>query len=567
MKKILSLSLVLVMLASVLAGCGGIDPEADIKGAQIAVYFANEIRDFDPGYTVLDDDAAEVMNLIYSGLVSINSKGKVTYDLMKEYTVEHDKVRDTYKMYIELKATKWSDGRNLTADDVIFAWKRILDPEFDSPAASLLFDIKNAREVKCGDVSVDDLGIAAVDKYMIEIEFNEEIDYDLFIERLASPALVPLREDVVTNASDWARKSSSIVTSGPFTVKNLDANDKDGYTLERNNYYFRDKDKDNLDKYVTPHKIIVKYALDEESKLEALAAFENGEAFYIGDIPANLRAEYEKSAKVTDIPSVHTYLINTENTLLSKPEVRRALSMALDREAIAELVVFAKPATGFVPSMTSDKSANDSFRKNGGDVISKTADVAGAKALLAEAGVKGGSFTLAHYNSETERAIAEYAASVWEELGFKVKVQEYANSAAFSNAYREGKFDILAVDYQMLSKDAFNAFAQYSIKFSGMGIGMQYSNFDLVPHITGYTSEAYDELIEAAYAADSRADMSAALHEAEKLLCEDMPVIPIVFNQDYYIINKSVISGESSDYFGGKEFSKVKMKNYENYLE
>ena len=70
MKKTLSLLLVFVMLASFLVSCGGIKPDAEVKGAQITVYLGNEVRDFDPGYTQLDDDAAELMNLLYVGLVS-----------------------------------------------------------------------------------------------------------------------------------------------------------------------------------------------------------------------------------------------------------------------------------------------------------------------------------------------------------------------------------------------------------------------------------------------------------------------------------------------------------------
>lgn len=562
MKKTVSLMLVLLTLVSMLAGCGGIAPDSKDKGAQISAYISNEIRDFDPGYTLLDDSAAKIFNLIYSGLVSINENGKVEYDLMKKYEIVHDERLDVDKMYITLKETMWSDGRNLTADDVVFAWKRVLDPEFDSPAASLLYDIKNARAVKNGDCSVDDLGIAAVDNYMFEIQFEEdETDYDLFIERLASPALVPLREDVVTRYDNWATSSSTMVASGPFAVKNLEYGKS--FMLERNSYYFRDKEKDNLDKYVKPYRINVSFKLDTA---EQLAEFEAGNIFYLGDIPVENRAEYKSQAKVTDVPSIHTYVVNNDNNVLSKPEVRKALSMALDREAIAELVVFAEPATGFVPSMTNDKTSKDSFRKNGGDVISSTADLEGAKALLSEAKVKGGSFTISYLDSDTEKAIAEYAAEVWSELGFNVKTKVLKNAKQLSNAYRDRDFDIIAIDYQMLSKDAFNCFASYASVFSGMGIDMQNDNYDIVPHVSGYVSEDYDALIESAYAASSRKEESEYLHQAEQMLAEDMPVIPIVFNQDYYLINKKVLSGQSMNYFGGKIFTDLNMKNYEKYL-
>ena len=216
--------------------------------------------------------------------------------------------------------------------------------------------------------------------------------------------------------------------------------------------------------------------------------------------------------------------------------------------------------------MTTDKTSKDSFRKNGGAVISKKGDIEGAKALLAEAGVKSGSFAISYFENPTEAAIAEYAKSVWEELGFKVTTKALANSKRHSNAYRDRDFDILAIDYQMLSEDAFNYFATFSTAMSGMGIDMQNDNYDPVEHISGYSDEAYDAIIENAYAAENRKAASAYLHEAEAKLAEDMPVIPVVFNQDYYLINKKVINNVSLDYFGGKIFTDLKMKNYEKYL-
>ena len=561
MKKILSVMLVLAMLAATLTGCGGIPKDSDDKGAQVSAYVTCELRDFDPGYTMIDDSAAKLFHLIYAGLVTLDENGKVKYDLMDKYEVIHDKNRDTYKMVITLKETMWSDGRNLTSDDVVYAWKRVLDPEFDSPAASLLYDIKNAREVKNGDCSVDDLGIATIGNYEFEIQFDDEIDYDLFIERLASPALVPLREDVVTRYDNWATSSSTMVASGPFAVNNFSYGKS--VTFERNSYYYRDKSKDNLDKYVKPYRINVTFAKNVEDEL---AKYENGEIFYLGDIPVENRAQYKSKANATDIASVHTYIVNTENKIFSKPEVRLALSKALDRKAIADLVVFAKPATGFVPSVTTDKTSKDSFRKNGGDVISSGADMEGAKELLAQAGVKSGTFTISYFNNPTEKAIAEYAAEVWSELGFTVKTKALENSKKFSNTYRDRDYDILAIDYQMLSKDAFNYFASLSKLFSGMGMDIQGGNYDAVPHVSGYSSDAYDEIIESAYAAETRKESSEYLHQAEELLATDMPVIPIVFNQDYYLINKKVINNVSLDYFGGKVFKDLEMKNYKKYL-
>ena len=561
MKRLVSAVLALLMLAACLTGCGGLKPDSEDKGAQINVYITDEIRDFDPGYTLINDGTAKVFGLIYAGLVSLDENGKVKNDLMDSYEFKEDERDSTYKMYITLKQTMWSDGRNLTADDVVYAWKRVLDPEFDSPAASLLFDIKNAKAVKMGDCSIDDLGIASVDNYVLEIEFENKIDTDLFIERLASPALVPMREDVVTRYDNWATSASTMVTSGPFVVKNL--NYGKTVTLERNNYYFRDREKDDLDKMVKPYRLNVDYTLTLDELLEK---YEAGELFYLGDIPVEKRSEYKSKAVVNDIPSVHTYIVNNDNKLLSDSRVRKALSMALDREAISELVVFAKPATGFVPEMTSDKTSKDSFRKNGGTLISSKGDIEGAKALLSEAKVKGGSFTISYFESATEEAIAEYCAEIWNELGFNVKTKKLSNAKKFSNAYSDRDFDILAVDYEVLSNDAFNYMASFAKSYAGMKIDMQNDKYDLVPHISGYDNAEYEAVIDEAQAVNSRKEKSEYLHKAEEMLVSDMPVIPIVFNQDFYLINKKVISGVDTDYFGGKIFEKVTMKNYEKYL-
>ena len=82
-----------------------------------------------------------------------------------KYTYTTDEEKGEYKLLIDLKSTKWSDGRTVQAADFVYAWKRIIDPEFRGDASSLLYDIRNARKVKFGDASIDDFGASAVDTY------------------------------------------------------------------------------------------------------------------------------------------------------------------------------------------------------------------------------------------------------------------------------------------------------------------------------------------------------------------------------------------------------------------
>ncbi len=563
MKKLITALLAAAMSATLLAGCGS-SLKGEEKGAVVNVYIGSEIIDFDPAIAFTDDSTVKVLGLVYEGLTRIGENGKVEKALMKEYEIFENEEKGEYSMQIEIKENKWSDGRAISADDIVYAWKRILDPEFSNAAAALLFDIKNARDVKMGDKSIDDLGVAAVDDTVLKIEFEEKIDYNLFLENLACLALVPLREDVVTRyaklGESFGAESASMCSNGPFAVKGLDS---DGLSLERNVYYYREtaKDKaDPLDKSVLPYKLVVNFDADVE---ENTLAYENGEVFYLSEIALSKRSEYEKKAKVSDLLSTTCLVFNTENEKFADADVRSGLSMALDRNAIAEIVTFADPATGLVPPAVYDKKVGDSFRKNGGAILSASADADGAKALIGRA---TGEITITCRDDDVEIAIAESCKEAWEALGYKVNVNDL-NLRRYRNAYEEGDYEVILLDYQSLSTDSFGVLAPFATLFSGKGIDIQNDNYDPVPYILGYENEEYNQLIEAAYAEKNRAARSEILHAAEELLLEDMPVIPVIFNKDAYVYNSKVLSGIDSYYYGFKDFTDLKMKNWRKYIE
>ncbi len=570
MKRILSALLCAVMMLGVLASCTTL--EGDDKGMIIDIYMTTELFDLDPALHFNDDAMVKLYELLYEGMTDLDENGKWKKALMKDYELKGND-EDGYYMLITLNNTRWTDGRTVQAADFVYAWKRILDPEFMNEAAPLLYDIKNARAVKLGDVSIDDLGIAAVDTYVLQIEFETKIDFDFFLENLASPALVPLREDIVARDENWAKQASTLVTNGPFALK--------GWTngeimrLERSSYYYlsADDETEPLDKYVIPYRLITRY--DAGSVEEQLARFEAGELFYIDDLPLSRRAEYKDKATVTDEMITHTYVFNENNKLFADARVRRALSMALDRNAIVQLVTFGRAATALVPYRVFDGTKKTYFREVGGDLISASADVAGAKSLLQQAGVTSGSFSIMIRPNEVDRAIADYVKGVWEGLGFKITIKELSSTKLpeydkaytddFTTAYMVGDFDVAAIDLPMLSADAFSALAVFAQEFSGLGVDMYSENYDVKGHISGYKSEEYDAIIERAFAEKDRAARASILHEAERKLMEDMPVCPIYFLQDAYLIHED-LSGYTSTYYAVRDFRRMKLKNYMDYL-
>ena len=568
------------MFGSVISGCTTLAKDETTgdydKGAIIDMYLTTEVLDFDPQASITDDAMLKICSLIYEGLTTIDENGKWKKALMKSYKVEKDEEGE-FSILITLNNTRWTDGRTVQAADLVYSWKRILDPDATSEAASLLFDIKNARAVKTGDATVDDLGIAAVDTYVLQVEFEQKVDLDQFFENCSSIALVPLREDVITRYKDgndkeiWAQKSTSIVTNGPFCPKEIVY----GTTLrlERSTYYYLDAEKEEpLDKFVIPYRLLTSFATGDAAA--QLDAFNSGNAFYNGEIALSARKEYADKVTLTDMMGTHTYVFNTNNSLFAKPEVRKALSMAIDRNQIVDIVTYAKPATGYVPYKVFDTTSGTSFREVGGDVIASTADVAGAKSLLSSAGVSGGSFTLSIRGNEVDRAIAEYVAGVWGDLGFNVTIEEVKPTVNttdqtiyndnFQALYDSGEFDVIAIDMMMLSTDAFSALSQFAVPFSGNGVDMESETYDLYGHISGYASEDYNALIESAYAEKDRTARAAILRQAEAKLLEDMPVMPIIFLQDAYLYVDAV-SGIGSTYYGTRDFNDTQLKDYMTY--
>lgn len=573
MKKIISLLLCIVMLSAALAGCSS---KEQGSGPVIPVYISSPIASFDPAMSLNDEAAFKVIGMIYEGLTRVNNKGKIENALMDDWKYTADEDNETYTLEITLKATQWSDARDVTADDFVFAWKRIMEPEFQCDAAALLMDLKNAKEVKSGDASIDDLGVCSADTDVLQVNFSRNIDPEDFLSVCASPALYPLREDIVGKAPDWSTNTTILVTNGPFTVRtfrpeyNSMTDEDKALIIERNIYYYRDAEKDRVNKYVTPYRLTTDWTLSAEEQLQK---YENGEILYINEIPLDKRAEYADDVKVQDTFNTHTYFFNTSKAPFDDPDVRLGLSMAIDREAVANIVTYAKAAEGFVPEGLASCGKKD-FREASGNQF--TYDAEQAKSLTRKASTK--SFSILIRDNEVDRAVAEYCAEQWEKLGFNVNIKtlgirfyienDYAlYRDRFNEAYQSGDFDVIALDWQSLSTDAWSTLAPFAKDYSGSALDLaeaaKTGDFESKPHITGYNSSEYNEIIDRAFAETDKEKRSEILLEAEKLLAKDMPVMPLFVYQDYYLISSELSNkGSMTTFWSYRNFSKLNWKNY-----
>ena len=710
-KRILATILCLVMVVSVFASCAKKD-END-KGAIINMYLSQEIYNFDPAYAYNNDAALKIVDLLFSTLFTIDENGKLKKELAEDYT--YDKNLNTLSITIRQDAC-WNDGQYISANDVVFAFKRILSPESTSEAACLLFNIKNARTVKnaTSDLYIDDIGIYPVGDYEVQITFEDDFtDYESFLYNLANPVLAPLNEQTVSvNQEDWAKKPGTMVCSGPFMIRSIsyDSSDK-GIVLERNPYYFREKDQ-ALDKSVTPYRIIVDYTKSAEEQYQM---YLNGEIFYLGDIALSIRGEV-KDAVITDALSTATVYLNQNvyvgkkirtldaekvsepdeddedgvktittthreyytyynymtdeeyaakyngapyveipsdeknpgattytlfNTIKEKREevvngetvvyidvyqewrykvvtvaedgtktesyavdapggiklfenkdIRNALSLVIDRDAIAKKVVYAKAATALVPYgiFGVDYNRKTDFRENNGGIIGTSANLSAAQALI-PSDLDPADFEIeltVRAEDEVHCLIAEEIATAWKSLGFgvivsKVRAEENDEKGntgevatdimddAFTEKYEAAEYTAILIDLVASTPSAFTMLAPFANAFAGTEIEMDTTIgsehlYEIMGHRTGYSNSVYDEKIEAAAdPSKSKEERAKLLAEAEKILMEDMPVIPVIFNQDAYLVSKELKKVDST-YFGTRIFTKTKLKNYEDYL-
>ena len=589
LKKIIALLLCVLMMVPFISSCTKRD-ENDM-GPMITMYMADEIYNFDPAYAYYNSGTLNVVSLLFETLFKLDSKGVIQNALVDTYEYIEDTKNNEYKMVIMLKDTCWSNKDPITTDNVMYTWKRLLNPKNSFEAASLLYDIKNARAVKEGDVTIDDLGVEANSDKMLTITFEGAIDVDAFLLNLTSVATAPLPESHIEKDADWAKKGATMICSGPFKlgktryvnvskpvyddqgnliadyntpVDKMDPNKdsvRDDYALdewgnvtnvtypevkrlsyfvlERNGYYYRNPEEDAIDESVVPHRLLINCMLSAE---ELEAEFQNNRLFYVGNIPSSMR----KNSNSTVMQNVKTYdamstfslylnekaIINGE-ALFANKAVRQALSLAIDRQAIADAVVFAKPATGLVPNGVFEAGASqkklfsvkeaETFRDNANnDLIASGKNIDAAKALLADANIIPSNYSfsinVACYD-EINVLATEMIAEYWRQLDFNVtvnKVKAATNNDVlkaiandkenkmtdmcddlFIETLTRKTYQVLAFDFTAFSPDAFSVLSSFAKPFAGMQYDME--NYIMEPHRTGYDSVEYNNLMEAVF--------------------------------------------------------------------
>lgn len=506
------MSVMITMTA--LAGCAGKD-NANSKKDQIIRYnLGAEPKTLDPGLTNTTEGITVAANS-FEGLLRLDEKENPVPGVAEKWEVSSDGLKYTFNLR---KDAKWSDGKSVKAEDFKYAWQRALDPNIASEYAYQLFYIKNGEAFNKGKAKAEDLGIKVINDSKLEVTLEYPTSY--FLSLTAFPTYSPVRKDIVEKDSKaWSNKADTFVCNGPFKMKEWKL--KDSINFVKNDNYWNAKSI-KLDS--------LQFKLLEQAS-SALSAFRAGQIDFMEAPPLQETPNLLKEGVAKVYPYLGTCYVSLNVSpkakevsaeaakALSNPKVRRALALAIDRTQIVQNVTKGgqKPATAFVSTgINEDKSGKD-FRNK--DYYKPEADVVEAKRLLAEAGYPDGKgfpkLSYLYNTAEDNKNIAETLQDMWRKnLGITVDLINQEKKV-FMNTRKNKEY--------LTARGSW--IADYSDPMTFLDIWVTNGG----NNNTGYSNPEYDKKVSAAKLEKDTAKRMQLLHEAEDILMNDMPVIPIYF--------------------------------------
>ena len=533
--RLLALGLSAALAVSLLAGCSNTTEQS--SGFNLNLCFASEPETMDPtlNRTV---DGNVMMNHLFEGLYkyvdsdpSGDGRNGATAVLVPGQAAEEPAVTEnadgTYTYTFTLRDDiYWSDGEPVTANDFVYSWQRLVDPETASPYNTIIAMVVNANEIINGEKDKSELGVKAVDDKTFEVQLTYNCSY--FLDICAFPNTMPLREDVVEGNSTWSQDPSTYVCNGPYKMASW-THDAEIVMAQNEKYY-------NVEE-LGPDTLTFKLMDDANAQL---TAFNNGDLDYMQNPPTDETASLLVAGTLLPGDYLGTYYVcfNNQKAPFDDVNVRRAFSLAIDRNYIVQQVTQSGevPAGGWVPSNVVDAQGTDGddFRTVGGDYIDVNdyeANCELARQLLAEAGYPNGEgfpeVTYLYNTDERHGAIAEALQSMWKEvLGVQVRLDNQ-DWNVFLETRSKGEYSMCRNGW----------IADYNDPVSFLDMFMT-SNGNNDAH---YSNSEYDAIMTEVLSDSDAEGRMALMHQAEDLLMEqDCAIAPLYYYSNPYMISDNV---------------------------
>ncbi len=488
---------------------------ANLADKQIFRYCDVEPPTFDPGV----GSSPYNMPQAFDGLLGINWENG-SFDLLcsEGYNANADATAYTFKMK---PGMKWSDGSPLTAKDFEYSWKRVMDPKTASKYTAALLMIKNGAEVVKGSMPPDQLGVKATDDNTLEVTLATATPFFPLI--VATWTCLPVPKAVIDKVGDKWVEAANIISNGPYAMKEWKHDQLQAFELNPN--------------YTSGPKPTVTRVecnlYDQTTVLQkGIAAYENNELDTAQVSSADydrVKADAKLSKEMKGYPGSSTLMLHFDctNKPTDNPKVRQAFSLGFDRKGLIDVVLkgyYLDAPTVIPPDIPGN---NPQSALQGG--IEK------AKSLMSEAGFPNGQgfpadFTLVYSASATSKIILEYLQAEWKKnLGISVQLQSME-----SKAYVEFRVGAKTKPYN----------AHLGVWGSDYGDASNWHNFLFASgtdfYNTHWKNTEYDDLIAKAAGNPDKAAREKQYQQAEVLMMNDMPHMPIYHGQSFFVTKPNV---------------------------
>ncbi|WFB35347.1 peptide ABC transporter substrate-binding protein [Kiritimatiellota bacterium B12222] len=457
--------------------------------------------------------AGNVLINLFEGLVRLNAE---TLEPEPGVAESWEVSEDGLTIDFHLRSSQWSNGKPVTASDFAFAFRRLLNPALGASYAFMLFPLENARAVHAGELPMDALGVEVIDEQTLRLRLEEPTPYIFAL--LAHWTAFPLPEELLVKlgneagrGGEWTR-SENLVVNGPFMIE--DWRPEDRMLFIRNPYYWQSEE-------VALNGAVYLFISDTGTEEKAFRA---GEIHVTYTLPRHRLRHYQEEG--SDVLRVDPYLesvgyaVNVQHEALKDVRVRKALSLALNRKQLTDAVLYGvrEPAYSYVPPGTAGYEPAVLLEEN----------IAEAQQLLADAGYPEGQgfpeVVFIYQTAQDSQRVAEVIQQQWQQvLGIRIEIENLERQTYYSRR-RERDFDLCY----------FGWVGDYVDPMTFLGLWES----DAGNNLAGWKNEAYDaQLQSAAMAGDER---MSALADAEAILLDEVPVLPLYFGATQYLIDPRV---------------------------
>lgn len=521
-KKMLAIFLSAALFVTAFAGCG------KKKADGITVQIGPNPETLDPALNSAVDGGNMLITL-FETLLIIDQDNKVQPGQAEKYEVSPDGLTWTFTMRDGLK---WSDGTELNAKDFEYTFKRIADTNVAAPYAETVIGMIEGYKDAIDSKNPEKLNVkASEDGKTLTIKLAYPCSY--FDKIVAFGTMSPVQKATVEkNGDSWATKPETYVCNGPYTITEWTPSEK--IVCKKNENY-----KGGWDSSKIVNDKLTFLLLEDSSA--SYTAYTGGTAQLIKDVPTEeiptLKKDKKDEFNVDPILGTYYLSMNLNKAPFNNKNVRKALSLAIDRDYVANTVMQGTytPAYNYVGTGVDDvetgKFLENSKAANGGKTyISEDykANLEEAKKALAEAGYpEGKGFpTITYSTNDTgyHKALAEYLQQVYKDLGITMNI-DIVDWSSFTPKRRAGEYEMARNGWVMDYNDASNMIELFT-STNGNNDGK-------------YNNPAFDKAMNDSKVADKTAHF-AALHEAEKIVSEDYGFIPVAYYNDFWLQSTSL---------------------------